>query len=202
MQHQRKCLENHAVDADGNSYQTVYIGNQCWMKENIRSTRDRNGKALIFYAPNNNPGVIDIYGYLYDWGSAKDVCPSGWHLPSDKEWVLLEQHISDDQTNLCDTSNKNIAKAMCSTWGWEQSQSDCAIGNEQSNNNSTGFGILPSGLYNSGYFGFGVYTNFWSSTELQSGFAYSHGFNCNNANVIRYVDGKESGFSVRCLKNQ
>lgn len=199
--HKRKCLENKVVDADGNSYQTVYIGNQCWMKENMRSTHDHNGKRLIFYAPNNNYGVISTYGYLYDWGSAKNVCPPGWHLPSDKEWVLLEQNISHDHNNRCDTSNINIAKAMCSTWGWERSKSDCAIGNEPTSNNTTGFGILPSGLYNSGYFGFGVYTNFWSSTELQSGFAFSHGFNCNNANVIRYVDNKESGFSVRCLKN-
>ena len=138
---------------------------------------------------------------MYDWDSAKEICPSGWHLPTDNEWVLLEQHISIDQKNLCDTNSQNIAKAMCSTWGWENSKTECSIGNKPYDNNATGFDILPAGIYNSGFFGFGVYTNFWCATELQNGFAYSHGFNCNKANVIRYVDGKESGFSVRCVKN-
>ena len=199
--HHRKCLENKAVDTDGNVYGTVYIGGQCWMKENMRSTHNRNGKEVRCYPPNNNFKNKFEYGFLYDWYSAKEICPSGWHLPTDREWVLLEQQIGKNLNNLCDTNSQNIAKAMCSTWGWEKSQAECAIGNELSQNNATGFDILPAGIYNSGYFGFGVYTNFWCVTELQSGFAYSHGFNCNNANVVRYVDGKESGFSVRCVKN-
>ncbi len=199
--HHRKCLENKAVDTDGNVYGTVYIGGQCWMKENMRSTHNRNGREVRCYPPNNNFKNKFEYGFLYDWDSAKEICPSGWHLPTDNEWVLLEQHISIDQKNLCDTNSQNIAKAMCSTWGWENSKTECSIGNKPYDNNATGFDILPAGIYNSGFFGFGVYTNFWCATELQNGFAYSHGFNCNKANVIRYVDGKESGFSVRCVKN-
>jgi len=199
--HHRRCLENKAVDTDGNVYGTVYIAGQCWMKENMRSTHNRNGKEVRCYPPNNNFKNKFEYGFLYDWDSAKEICPSGWHLPTDNEWVLLEQHISIDQKNLCDTNSQNIAKAMCSTWGWENSKTECSIGNKPYNNNATGFDILPAGIYNSGYFGFGVYTNFWCATELQNGFAYSHGFNCNKANVIRYVDGKETGFSVRCVKN-
>ncbi len=199
--HHRRCLENKVVDTDGNVYGTVYIGGQCWMKENMRSTHNRNGKEVWYYPPNNNFKNKFEYGFLYDWDSAKEICPSGWHLPTDNEWVLLEQNISIDQKNVCDTNPQNIAKAMCSTWGWENSKTECSIGNKPYNNNATGFDILPAGIYNSGPFGFGVYTNFWCATELQNGFAYSHGFNCNKADVIRYVDGKESGFSVRCVKN-
>jgi uncharacterized protein (TIGR02145 family) len=200
-EHQRKCLEKKATDYDGNSYSTVYIGNQCWIKENLRSRHGYDGHELTYYAPNDNSKNVSQYGYLYDWSSARKVCPQGWHLPSDKEWVQLEQHIGRDRNNLCDTNTKNIAKSMCSTWGWKHSSSECAIGNNPSANNASGFDIVPAGLYNSGYFGFGYYTNFWSSTELQNGFAYDHGFNCNNPNVTRYVDGKGSGFSVRCIRN-
>lgn len=200
-EHQRRCLERKVTDYDGNNYHTVYIGNQCWTRENMRSSHSYDGKLLTCYAPGDDYSHIQQYGYLYDWKSATMVCPSGWHLPTDKEWTQMEQHVGGVEANRCDTSASSFAKSLCSTWGWARSTHKCAIGNDPSKNNSTGFEILPSGMYNSGYFGFGFYTNFWTDTELKSGFAIDHCFNCDKAKVSRYVDGKESGFSVRCVRN-
>jgi len=97
------------TDIDGNVYQTVSIGTQVWMKENLKVTRYRNGDIITptnpatldisgesapkyQWAYNGDEGNVAVYGRLYTWYAATDlrnVCPSGWHLPTDTEWTTL-----------------------------------------------------------------------------------------------------------------
>ena len=114
------CGTSKMVDADGNEYETVQIGTQCWTKTNLRSTKDRNGNLFIngmtastisydgyvdsvVYIPTpaawneNHPSVTydaGTVGYYYNWPAAMLVCPAGWHLPSDAEWNTMEATVS------------------------------------------------------------------------------------------------------------
>ena len=122
------------TDIDGNIYQTIKIGDQCWMAEDLKVSHYPNGDAIPYidldatwgaladdntsdaytvYADNNNDGTVDIanpdYGYLYSYAAAigdnwvrdndasttdgQGVCPDGWHLPTDTEWLTLENEV-------------------------------------------------------------------------------------------------------------
>lgn len=95
------------TDFDGNIYNTVLIGEQCWMKENLKASRDAAGNSIARYCYENNLEYCDWYGGLYDWFTAMNgevgsntmpsgvqgICPEGWHLPSHFEWTKLEQYV-------------------------------------------------------------------------------------------------------------
>ena len=119
-------------DIDGNTYNTVQIGNQCWMKENLRTTRYADGMAATYY----NNGVDSAeYGYMYTWDNVmhgepssssnpsgvRGICPTGWHVPSDAEWTELEEYVGNHSLYLCSSSYSggySIAKSLASTHGW------------------------------------------------------------------------------------
>jgi uncharacterized protein (TIGR02145 family) len=123
-------------DMDGNTYNTVLIGTQCWMKENLKTTKYRNG-AFIEYPGSNNAawenntsgayawynnetGWKEKYGALYNWFAVdtasngnKNICPTGWHVPSDAEWTIMEDYLIANGYNYNGTTTGNkIAKAM------------------------------------------------------------------------------------------
>ncbi len=167
------CLGTATVtDIDGNIYNTVKIGDQCWMKENLRTTRYADGtfiplstggseKKACRYNPNNDAGNVPMYGYLYNWyavmhdasssssnpSGIQGICPTGWHVPSDAEWTQLEDYVSGQTKYQCDGSRFDIAKALASTIGWDISSKTCSIGNNPSTNNATGFSALPAGHF-------------------------------------------------------
>ena len=88
------------TDIDGNVYNTVTIGTQVWMKENLKTTKYRNGETILNtasfsdqWAYGDNESKIPVYGRLYTWYAATNVrglCPTGWHVPTDAEWTLLQ----------------------------------------------------------------------------------------------------------------
>ena len=186
------CGTGTVTDYDGNVYNTVQIGNQCWMKENMRTTHYSNGTAIsaggsgytssatsqLYY----NPGNTTIYGYLYTWNAAKGpdavsannqgICPTGWHVPSDGEWTELTQYVSNQSQYLCSNNTSYIAKALASTTGWNSSTGTCVVGLTPGNNNATGFSALPAGTYypygGNNYFGSGEHACFWTSTPASS----------------------------------
>ena len=214
-------------DIDGNVYKTVKIGNQVWMAENLRTTRYANGESIPLgtststitpyrYNPNDNADNVCDYGYLYNWPAAmhgaqssesnpsgvQGICPDGWHVPSDAEWTELTDYVGSQPQFQCDNSSDNIAKALASTTGWNSSTNNCAVSNNPSTNNATGFSALPAGSYSYGdYDDFGYYAFFWSDTEHNDGSAYDRGLYCNSAYVYRSYDYKNSGFSVRCVRD-
>ncbi len=220
------CGRSIASDVDGNVYTTVQIGSQCWMRENLRTTRYSDCTPIPLgtsespttpyrYAPGNDEGNVDVYGYLYNWAAVMNgdgsssanpsgvqgVCPAGWHVPSDAEWTQLTDHVSSQSWYLCDGSSNYIAKALASTTGWNSSSTTCAVGNDPSGNNATGFSAVPAGYYNGSYGNFGNDAIFWSSTENYSDNAYSRYLKYGSAGVGRGNDDKSYGRSVRCLRN-
>jgi uncharacterized protein (TIGR02145 family) len=214
------------TDIDNNTYNTVQIGNQCWMKENLKTTRYFNGSSIALgsssstttayrYYPNNDQSNVSTYGYLYNWkavmgnsssssanpSSVQGICPTGWHLPSDVEWTQLTDYVSSQSQYVCGGDNTKISKALASITGWNSSTNTCAIGNNPSSNNATGFSALPAGPYYGAYNYFGDYVYFWSATEIGGGSAYSRYLDFVDAGVFRGNSPKGWAFSVRCVRD-
>ena len=167
------------TDVDGNIYNTVQIGEQCWMRENLRTTRYADGTPIehsnggsdttaFWYYPMGDAANKPNYGLLYNWpavvrgvmGSAANpsgvqgICPDGWHVPSDAEWTQLTDYVSTHSEYVCGGNYINIAKAMVSTVGWDLSSTadPCLAGNDTpATNNATGFGALPAGYGDDDY---------------------------------------------------
>ena len=214
------------ADIDGNTYNTVQIGTQCWMKQNLKTTKYADGTSIsqgsssstttaYWYYPNNNSSNKATYGLLYNWkavmGSSSSssanpsgvqgICPTGWHVPSDAEWTQLTDYVSSQNQYVCGSTNTQIAKALAGTTDWHSSTTTCDVGNTPSNNNATGFSALPAGNCYSSYYGFSSYTYFWSATETSSTDAYCRTLSYNDAGVSRYAVYNPHGHSVRCVRD-
>ena len=189
------------TDYDGNVYNTVKIGSQCWMKENLRTTHYANGGSIDLgsdtsstiayrYYPGENSNNVSVYGYLYNWSAVmhgssssstnpsgvQGICPNGWHVPSEAEWTQLINYVSSQSQFWCDNNSENIAKALAANSGWQTDGTypfPCAVGNNLANNNSTGFSILPSGR-NGVLHLMGAYAYFWSASQ----YSYSNATSC------------------------
>ena len=210
------------TDIDGNVYNTVQIGNQCWMRENLRTTKKPDGSDIALnserYCPNNDANNVAAYGYLYTWyammnGAASSdanpsgvqgICPTGWHVPSDAEWTQLTDYVSNQSQYVCGSNNTYIAKALAATTGWIYYHSgECYPGDQSVHaNNATGFSALPAGRFNGSYYdSFGSNALFWSATERYGNTAYFPGLYYGGANVGKNDHFKDAGFSVRCLRD-
>ena len=214
------------TDVDGNVYNTVLIGNQVWMRENLRTTKYANGTTIPLgttssydvayrYYPNGDSANVSDYGYLYNWAAVmkgasssnanpsgvQGICPDGWHVPSDAEWTELTNYVSSQSQYVCGSSTSNIAKALASETGWNSSTHNCDVGNNPIANNATGFSARPAGYYYGNYNSFGHLAYFWSATQDPSNDAYNRSLYYNGAYVDRNHDGKPNGYSVRCIRN-
>ena len=212
------CGLSTVTDRDGNTYPTLKIGTQCWMKENLRTTHYADG-SVIAGGPNAVPFYYNsvysgtAYGKLYIWAAVmhgvssassnvRGICPIGWHVPSSNEWSQLTQCVADSPQYRCASNRNYIAKALASDASdWSSSTNTCAVGNEPSANNATGFGALPAGYCNFNHYYSGERAIFWSST----GSSYSNAdylyLNYNNATVISGSTHAPDAYSVRCLRD-
>jgi len=164
---------------DGKVYKTVKIGDQTWLAENLNF--DCKGSKCY----DNDPKYAEKYGRLYNWKTAKKACPSGWHLPSKKEWDELVNFAGGE-----DTAGKKL-KAKS---GWSEN------GN---GTNEYGFSALPGGFGNSsGSFSIaGYYGNWWSSSEYGSSYAYYRVMDYSDEDAYWNDYGKSYLFSVRCVQD-
>lgn len=191
-------------ERDGKTYKTVQIGNQTWMAENLAIGPSIKWKILkkrcrIYDDKEEN---LAKYGYLYHWKTACKVCPEGWHLPSDEEWLTMFEKLGSDEL---------LSKKLKSKSGW--------IGSMNGNNES-GFNAFPGGTYidnslskrkNIYYYWVGEYTSYYSSTENvnQSGEKFNsifqiEGFYFSKIDHISLVPSENSRdyYSyVRCIKD-
>jgi uncharacterized protein (TIGR02145 family) len=194
-------------DIDGNVYKTVKIGNQIWMAENLKTTKYNNGIAIPFVIDvdawkalktpafcwyNNDVINKNKYGALYNWYTinTKKLCPLGWHIPSDAEWTTLTTVLGGE-----DVAGGKLKEA--GTLHWKSPNTGAT--------NETGFTALPSG--NRHFMGTfddgGSICYWWSSTLTPVSFAYIRDLYYNYSDLDRDDNGfKESGFSVRCLKDK
>jgi len=224
--------EGEFADYDENVYPSVVIGEQTWMKKNLRVTHYPDGRPIqevgsdwgelqagskAYCWPYNDSTYADPYGALYTWDAAMDgagsddfnpgevqgVCPDGWHLPSDQEWKEMEVFIG-------------MTPAEADSVGFNRERGEGFGGrlkevgylhwrNPNSDaTNYTGFSAVASGNRGpgGGFRSVGRYAIFWTSTEYAPDNAWSRGLNFNNSYINRSYDRKGDGASVRCVKNE
>ena len=206
------------LDGDGNSYQTVDIGTQCWTRSNLRATKYNDGVTAIpdlisasdwaaaatgartvYGGSSPVTGYVDTYGYLYNWyaaagiissggSSTKNICPSGWHVPTRSDWNTLKSVLG---------TNPGTQLKENSTWS-------------PTGTNTSGFSAKPGGYRNldgtSTGSEIGVYTIFWSATVNFSNAYYYilNNFSTNLSESSFHAFGpnnKGVGASIRCLKD-
>jgi uncharacterized protein (TIGR02145 family) len=217
-------------DYDGNYYNTIKIGNQIWMAENLKTTKYNDGTPIpniinntawealttgAYCDYNNTPSNSTTYGRLYNWyvvdnneatkmesNGGKNVCPTGWHVPSNVEWTVLTDYLTNNGYGY-EGSGSDIGKSMAATSGWIAYGIEGTIGNDQASNNSSGFTALPSGYrdYAGTYHNIGGYEYLWSSSEHPTTNVYSRGMLYTSSDVGITILNKRYGFSVRCLRD-
>ncbi len=197
-------------DVDGNTYKTVYLGTQQWMAENLKTIKFNDGTFIKFIIDgsewqNNNTGAYSFYdnddsniftnGLLYNWyaisptsNGNKNVCPSGWHVPTDNEWTILTDYLGGE--NIAGGKMKEIG-----TINWNSPNTDAT--------NTSNFTGIPSGCRNTNGNFYHIKNNayWWSSTSSSTTNAwYRNLFNINGS-ANRANVSKADGFSIRCLKD-
>ena len=220
------CGTDSITDYDGNVYHTLQFGQQCWLKENLRTTHYADGTPILMgtepsdtiaYLYGSN--YVALYGYYYNWiatvrepipmgvnpGDVQGVCPTGWHVPNEEEWIQLKHYVMS-QSQYTGTT----AMALASSEGWVSSSTYGSPGYNPSANNSTGFTAMPAGrkkpgVTTMGDSGRGVETFFWTNTLYGQFNDHAKFFYLVNSrtdaivNVVDYYDIK-NGFSVRCIR--
>ncbi|MBI9037557.1 MAG: hypothetical protein JEY97_05430 [Bacteroidales bacterium] len=175
----------------GQTYNTVQIGNQCWMRENL------NFETTNSWCFQNDPANCYTYGRLYDWQAASIACPVGWHLPSDNEWCTLMTFL--DPSVVCDPGfiGTDIAGQL-KEMGYNH-----WIAPNTGATNYSGFTALPGGYRSlSGLFNLVTANAFyWTSTSIGGSSAWRMSLFYNNNQLHREFQEKTFGFSVRCVKN-
>ena len=197
------------TDADGNVYNTVTIGTQVWMASNLKVTKfndntpislvtdnvswvnlSQNSQKFPLYCWYDNVETTnkDTYGALYNWNTvnAGNLCPSGWHVPTDTQWTTLTNYLGGNPTagiKMAEEGNMH----WINSWG----------------TNSSNFTGLPGGFRSGGDGTFSQLNwlgSWWSSTELQAGLAWGLELN-NGSGSSQSQEGESEGLSVRCIKN-
>lgn len=228
-------LHNQAqtvVDIDGNVYNTVIIGFQTWMKENLRTTRFNDGTTVPLVMDNadwtaltssgsctynntTNTETINMYGILYNWYSVNtnNICPVGWHVPSDSEFTEFEIFLQNNgynydgssDTDNDRTTNNKIAISLAALTNWNSATDEGSIGSNgySAYRNKTGFTALPGGYRgNDGSFiGMGYNLAYWTSSDFNANNAWFRSMDYANLGPYRSNISKVDGFSVRCLKD-
>jgi uncharacterized protein (TIGR02145 family) len=214
-------LTTQIVDIDGNVYDMLTIGAQIWLKQNLKVTKYRNGDVIGTTTPailnissestpkyqwayDGNESNVSTYGRLYTWYAVTDsrnVCPTGWHVPTDAEWTTLTNYLTNNGYGYGGSGN-DIGKSVASTSGWTTYATAGTVGNDQASNNSSGFSALPCGVRSENMFRYvGESGGWWSSTEASVTNAYLRGMNYSISNVNRISNNKFLGEAVRCIKD-
>ena len=203
------CGELLVDSRDGNSYQTVQIGTQCWMAENLKylpvvhsnaefATQGTNllpGYGVYAYDGNDVNTAkaqtnYSVYGVLYSWYAADQgsICPAGWHVPTDNEWLNLSDYLGGESV-----AGGKMKKTGTDYW---QSPNTGA-------NNDSGFTALPNGYreVNGNFSSLGYYSYFWSWSETPLSGTWDRSLSYSNSSIDRYNADQEEGYSIRCLLN-
>lgn len=199
--------EASVEDIDGNSYDVVAIGSQCWLQQNLKTTQFRDGSAIEEVSDaldwagtdaaartsyNNDMALFDSYGALYNWAAVVDergLCPEGWHVPTRLDWERLVGQLGGPL----------VAGGKMKTPGttvWLEPNADAT--------NESGFTGLPGGdyTYDNALVSFSGLTNtttFWSSTPREGDEVYVRYLFWNNGDLWETQLDRRSGLYVRCI---
>ncbi len=187
------------TDYDGNEYNTVIIGTQKWFVENLKTTSFNDGVTITniedtswihlttpAYAWYDNAiSNKNIYGGLYNWYAVNTgkLCPTGWHVPSDANWITLFNSLGGDSVAI-----KKLKEAGTTHWN-----------NPNYGTNESGFTALPGGFreFAGGeFFGIGNKGAFWSTTVAYPSTAWGIEL---TTTIHRLSYSWTNGLSVRCL---
>ncbi len=201
------------TDIDGNTYNMVEIGDQCWMNTNLKVEHYLNGDAIptglsgldwstttsgAFAVYDNNPANKFLYGLLYNWFAVADsrgLCPEGTHIPSDEEWTALTDYLGGG--DVAGGKMKSVGTLSTGTGLW--------LAPNRAATNSSGFIGLPGGgRANVGFYGAQELNGiWWSSTEspIFPNSALGRILSYDDGVAGLYFDKKRAGSSVRCLRD-
>ena len=166
---------------DSKKYKIITLGTQVWMTENLRYKVSSG-----CWAYDNNESNANKYGYLYDWETAVNVCPTGWHLPADVEWTTLINNLGGE----------NVAGGkLKATTSWESPNTGAT--------NSSGFTALPGGIRydNRTFNNIGFLGGYWSSTASSTNKAWVRDMTFEYSGVHHSGSSMDFGYSIRCIKN-
>jgi uncharacterized protein (TIGR02145 family) len=218
------------TDMDVNHYRTVEIGNQLWMRENLKTTKCNDGNLLstrwdsipaYSWYNDSESAYKDPYGALYNGFAVNTglLCPVGWHVPTVDEWLSLNDFLIVNGYGYQGAAPNAIAKSLASKTGWMAPPlipdhgvylpiPPGAVGENPKENNSTGFNGFPAGYkqtpQNGGiYSEIGNTTAWWSSsgTSYLWDFGISPGSHGTVNSLQQGSDSRDGGLSVRCIKN-
>ena len=202
------------TDIDGNVYETVIIGDQLWMAENLKVTHYRNGDEIptgysnddwsnlftgAYAVYDDDPSNAEIYGNLYSWYAIDletGVCPEGWHVPTDDEWTILSDYLGG--SDIAGGKLKECTEGSCPESEYWNSPNEGAT-------NESGFTGLPGGCRGGGsgsYLYLGGSGFFWSSTEYNSNLAWFWVLYYDTSVIYRDYDYKGYGSSVRWVMDE
>ncbi len=193
------------VTYSGQTYNTILIGTQCWLRENLNvgvildETEAQTDNSIIEkHCDNNMESNCDTYGGLYRWDElmqyvttegAKGICPTGWHIPTDVEYTTLTTFLSGPSV-----AGGKLKESGTVHW----------LTPNTGATNESGFTALPGGYrHSNGFFsGLGLHAYFWSSTQDDATFAWSRILIYNSEEVNRMTNNKMAEYSCRCLLNE
>jgi uncharacterized protein (TIGR02145 family) len=214
------CGTSSVSDVDGNSYNTVQIGTQCWAQSNLKVSKYRNGDNIptglsnsawqnttvgAYAIYDNNPVNDGLYGKLYNHYAVMDnrgLCPTGWHVPTDGEWNVMVKYLDPNADTACSGCFQSYIAggALKSTaiqptpGGWNSPNAGAT--------NSSGFSAGPGGLRNpDGNFYFLGYNGYWWSSSSSGSLAWNRILYYDYGVIYRFNYSRTSGFSVRCLRD-
>ena len=197
-------------DIDGNTYKTVTIGTQTWMAENLKVSKYNDGNAIpnvtensqwqknttgAWCNYNNSDSLGKIYGKLYNWYAVspttngnKNVCPTGWHVPTDSEWTLLAGYLGGE----------SVAGGLMKEIGllkWDTPNVDAT--------NTSKFTAIPGGykFENGDFLNINKYGYWWSSSESDNYDSFNYILREEISDLDRDDINKNNGFSIRCIKD-
>jgi uncharacterized protein (TIGR02145 family) len=194
-------------DINGNIYNTVSIGNQVWMVENLKVTKYNNGDPIANLTNaadwnntvttgawsywGNDPVANDDYGKHYNWFAVNDVrrlCPLGWHVPSNQEWTMLADNLGGE-----DAAGGKMKESGLKHWASPNTDAT----------NESGFTGLPGGTVGFGAFqDLGSYGRWWASNaDVVGSYAFFVWLSYDDPYLRMSSTTKEIGFCVRCLKD-
>lgn len=198
------------------TYDLIEIGGQCWLGDNLNAIALNDGTPIANVTDNtawsttttpaycyyqNNTTYQTLYGNLYNFATIQTnkLCPTGWHVPSDCEWMYMEGalglSIADQQigTGFRGTTEGDALKSLD---GWNDPHTP--------HNNSTGFTAYPGGYrFTNGTFSGRLLYGYWASSTLDAstGNTWSRKLNVGNSNISRTAYNTFQGYSVRCIKD-
>ena len=212
------------TDIDGIVYQTVQIGSQVWTMENLRTTKYNDGtpitkvtdnaawntltEAYCFYNNSTDAAYQQKWGALYNWYavSSGKLAPAGWRIPMMADWDTLLIYLSAHGYSYDGIINGSVvAKALAAKTDWLETTTAGDVGNNLTQNNSSGFSALPGGcrISNGDFDGLNSSFYLWTPEEFDDGtmvMAWYHSLSNSFSGMIRFPTTKNCGFSVRLVK--